>query len=106
MAQLAERWLSIPEFHRSNRVIGKILKLTYLLLTVEKTKVKEKEAGNGRAFKKNYQNFSSRSQPIYFNFEAAKMRVGRILKFKIRDNIFAANYTFSSRDAFHSKFYS
>ena len=41
VAQLAERLLPIPEVRMSN---------TYLLLTVEKMKIKKKEAGNGPIF--------------------------------------------------------
>ena len=41
----------IPEVRSSNPVIGKILYRTYQILTVEKTKIKEKDAGTG-PFKK------------------------------------------------------
>ena len=41
MAQLAEQSLPIAEDRRSNPVIGKILKITYLLLTVYKDENKE-----------------------------------------------------------------
>ena len=49
MAQLIEWALPIPEVRGSNPVIGKIYIFNiYFLSTVfEKTKIKEKEAGNG-----------------------------------------------------------
>ena len=47
MTQLAEWLLPIPEIQGSNPVIGKILFWTYLLLTVEKTKIVQKEAWIG-----------------------------------------------------------
>ena len=50
VAQLAEWSLPIPEVRGLNPVIGKILYWTYLLLTVEKTKIKKKEAVNGPIF--------------------------------------------------------
>ena len=50
--QLAELSLPIPKVRDSNRVIGKILYSTYLLLAFEKTKVKTDEAGNKPIFKK------------------------------------------------------
>ena len=53
VAQLVERWLPIPEVRGSNPVIGKNLLIlnNYWILCIEKTKNKEKEAGNG-PFKK------------------------------------------------------
>ena len=47
VGELAERSLPIPEVRGSNRVMGKISNLTYLKLTVDKTKIKKKEAGIG-----------------------------------------------------------
>ena len=47
VARLVKRSLTIPEIRASNQVIDKILKLTYLLLTVEKTKINKKDSGNG-----------------------------------------------------------
>ena len=49
VAQLAERSLAIPEVRSSNPVICNFLYL--ILLTVEKTKIKEKEAEDGPFFK-------------------------------------------------------
>ena len=46
VAQLVERLLLIPEVGGSIPVIGKILKWTYLLLAVETTYIKKKEAVN------------------------------------------------------------
>ena len=43
VAQLAERSRPMPEVHRSNPVIGNISYWTYLLLTVENTKIKKKK---------------------------------------------------------------
>ena len=55
VAQLIEQALPIPEVHGSNLVIGKKLYIEHLFTVncIEKTKIKEKEAGNG-PFKKNY----------------------------------------------------
>ena len=50
VAQLVEGSLPIPEVHSLNPVIGKIY-TEHLLLTVEETKIKKKETGNG-PFKK------------------------------------------------------
>ena len=49
MAQLVERVLSIPEVRGLNQVIGKNLYIEQLfnVKCIEKTKIKEKEAGNG-----------------------------------------------------------
>ena len=48
MAQLKYQYqIPIPEVLSSNPVISKILKLTHLLLTVEKKKIKEKESRKG-----------------------------------------------------------
>ena len=55
VAQLVEQSLPTPEVRSSNPVIGKIY-IEHLLSTVlkfEKTKIEEKEAGNG-PFKKQY----------------------------------------------------
>ena len=46
VALLAERSLSITEVCSSNPVIHQILKRTYLLLIVEKMKIKKKRLGN------------------------------------------------------------
>ena len=46
MAQLAEWSLPIPDVCGSNPVNGKKNQWTFLLLTVEKTKMKKKEDGN------------------------------------------------------------
>ena len=46
VALLAERSLSITEVSSSNPVIHQILKRTYLLLIVEKMKIKKKRLGN------------------------------------------------------------
>ena len=58
VAQLVERSLPIPEVRRSNPAIGKnilILNNYCILSTVyEKTKNKEKEAGNGPFLKNNH----------------------------------------------------
>ena len=53
VAQLIEQALPIPEVHGSNLVIGKKLYIEHLFTVncIEKTKIKEKEAGNG-PFKK------------------------------------------------------
>ena len=51
LAQLTERSLPILEVCCSIPVIGKIIKGTCLLLTVDKTKIKKNEAGND-SFKK------------------------------------------------------
>ena len=56
VAQLVEQSLPIPEVRGSNPVIGKKL-FTYLTfvccqLCIEKTKIREKEAGNGPFLKK------------------------------------------------------
>ena len=55
MAQLVEWLLIIPEVCCSNPVIGKIsIRQLFTVHCVEKTKIKEKEAGNGPFFfKKN-----------------------------------------------------
>ena len=54
VAQLAERSLMIPEDPGSNPVIGNFYLNIYLLLMfVEKTKIKKKEAENG-PFLKNF----------------------------------------------------
>ena len=45
VAQLVKWLLPIPEIFGSNPVIGKILFWTYLLLTVEKTKINKKRPG-------------------------------------------------------------
>ena len=50
VAQLAERLLSIPELGGLIPIIGKILKLTNLLLTVEKDKNKTKRQGMDHLF--------------------------------------------------------
>ena len=49
VAQLVERPLPIPEVRSSNPVIGKNLHIEHLFNVncIEKTKIKEKEAGNG-----------------------------------------------------------
>ena len=47
VAQLAERLLLMPEIRGSKPLIGKILYWIYLLLAVENTKIKKKEAGIG-----------------------------------------------------------
>ena len=56
MAQLVERSLRIPEVRGLNPVIGKNLLIlnnfVYCQLCIEKTKNKEKEAGNGPFFLK------------------------------------------------------
>ena len=52
MAQLAERWLPTPEVQSLNPITGKYFIRAYLLLTVEKTKIKKKRLGN--AYLKNY----------------------------------------------------
>ena len=50
VTQLTEWSLPIPEVRGSNPVIVKALLRTYLLLTIEKTQLKKKEAGNGQLF--------------------------------------------------------
>ena len=49
VAKLVERPLQIPEVCGSNQVIGKNLHIENLFTVncIEKTKIKEKEAGNG-----------------------------------------------------------
>ena len=47
VAQLVELSLPIPEVRGLNPVIGKNLYLTFTVFCIEKTKNKEKEAGNG-----------------------------------------------------------
>ena len=57
MAQLVERSLSIPEACGSNPVIGKsllILNICLLSTVYWKDENKEKEAGDGAFFKKNF----------------------------------------------------
>ena len=46
---MIEQALPIPEVHGSNLVIGKKLYIEHLFTVncIEKTKIKEKEAGNG-----------------------------------------------------------
>ena len=46
MAQLAEQLLLISEVRSSNPVIGKKFQSTISMLTVDNTKIKEKEAVN------------------------------------------------------------
>ena len=51
IAQLVERSLPIPEVHSSNPVIGKIyIEHLFSVNCMEKTKIKKKEAWNGRFF--------------------------------------------------------
>ena len=47
VAQLVEQSHSIPEVRSLNPVIGKNLYWTFTVNSIEKTKIKEKEAGNG-----------------------------------------------------------
>ena len=47
VAQSVEWSLPIPEVRGSNPVIGKHLNRTFTVNCIEKTKIKEKEAGNG-----------------------------------------------------------
>ena len=62
VAQLAGRLLPIPEICGSNQ-IKQILKRTYLLLTVEKTKINEKGAGNGPLLKNGISRLNRRWGP-------------------------------------------
>ena len=55
VTQLVEQLLPIPEVHGSNPLIGKNLNI----YCIEKTKIQEKEAGNGPFFKKVIILFSS-----------------------------------------------
>ena len=48
MAQLTERFAHIPKDLGLKPAIHNFFKNNYLLLTVEKTNIKEKEAGNGK----------------------------------------------------------
>ena len=67
VAQLVERSLPIPEVRGSNPVIGKKLLtiIVYCQLCIEKTKNKEKEAGNGPFFlKKISLNFLGRTNAL------------------------------------------
>ena len=59
--QSAEWLLPKPEVRSLNLVIGKFLQLTYLLLSVEKTKIKDKETENGKFFKPNLKGNESNS---------------------------------------------
>ena len=52
MAQLVERSLPIPEVRGSNPDIGKIYIEHLFTVSIEKMKIKEKEAGNGPFLKK------------------------------------------------------
>ena len=52
VAQLVERLLPTPEVLSSKPVIGKFIYLTFTVNCIEKTKINEKEAGNGPFFKK------------------------------------------------------
>ena len=52
VAQLVERSPPIPEVCSSNPLIGKIYIEHFTVNCIEKTKNKEKEAGNGQFFKK------------------------------------------------------
>ena len=51
VAQLVEQSLPIPEVRGSNPVSGEIFYWTFTVNCFEKTKIKKKEAGNGRFFK-------------------------------------------------------
>ena len=70
VAQLVERLLLIPEVGGSIPVIGKILKWTYLLLAVETTYIKKKEAVNMFASFNlvSTQTFSTKSHPSHCLF--------------------------------------
>ena len=50
VAQLVEQSILIPEVHRSNLNISKILKWRYLLLTVKKARIQKNEAANDPLF--------------------------------------------------------
>ena len=52
MAQLTEWSLPIPEIRGSNPVIGKLIFINCFKNCIEKTKIKEKEAGNGPILEK------------------------------------------------------
>ena len=67
VAQLVERPLPIPEVSGLNLVICKNLYIEYLFTVnfIEKTKIKEKEAGNGPIFKEMV-SIKSCKQPHYF----------------------------------------
>ena len=52
VAQLVERLLTIPEVRSSNPLMHKKLHQALTVNCIEKTKNKEKEAGNGQFFKK------------------------------------------------------
>ena len=71
MAQLVERVLSIPEVRGLNQVIGKNLYIEQLfnVKCIEKTKIKEKEAGNG-PLEKTFLTMTKHifAEPIYLPF--------------------------------------
>ena len=53
VAQLVERLLPTPEVLSSKPVIGKFIYLTFTVNCIEKTKINEKEVGNGPFLKNN-----------------------------------------------------
>ena len=57
VALLAERSLPSPENRRSNPVIGNTFNTCHLYFNIEKTKINEKEAGNGPFYKKDLINY-------------------------------------------------